>query len=204
MRLSVYYVPATTCLATVLALAGFPRSVSPVVPAGPPAPAEVLLVKQRTIPPGTPVRLQIPSLSVDAPVVPVRLTHAGAMEVPAFADTAGWFAPGVRPGESGNAVLAGHLDAMDGSPGIFWSLHRLHTGDALTVQDDAGTKLRFHVENIQSYAMDDVPLQRIFGSSTGARLNLVTCYGKWNKLKETYDRRLVVYASLDPHYSRQP
>lgn len=68
-----------------------------------------------------PLRLSLPRLRIDADVEQVGLAPDGAMDVPERFDTVGWYRLGARPGELGNAVLAGHLDAKT-APAIFWRL----------------------------------------------------------------------------------
>ncbi len=156
-----------------------------------PAAAEALLPPQE---PSPPVRLRVPALGIDAPVEPVGLTRAGAMDIPASAFSVGWYAHGGRPGETGAAVLAGHRDTAWGAPGVFWALRDVEPGDALLVELDAGEVLQYRVERLEQYPYDDAPMEEIFGATAEASLRLITCAGAWNTT--TYDRRLVVYARL--------
>lgn len=140
-----------------------------------------------------PVRLRIAAVGIDAPVVPVGVRDDGLMDIPPSAHTVGWFAPGYRPGEAGNAVLAGHLDRESGRPAVFWDLRRLRPGDIVELERADGSVLRYRVTHRKTYAIRDVPMNDIFGSHMGSRLNLVTCNGAWQEQLATYNRRLVVY-----------
>lgn len=142
-----------------------------------------------------PVRLIIPAIGVDAGVESVGLTPDGAMDVPSTYWTVGWFGMGVRPGEAGNAVVAGHLDSKTG-PAVFWSLGRLQPGDLVYVQTVDGSELTFQVVASETYPYDDAPLERIFGPTAVRGLNLVTCNGVFDRGTQNYDKRLVVYARL--------
>jgi hypothetical protein len=72
---------------------------------------------------GLPVRLRIPAIAVDAAVEHVGLTPDGAMDVPAsYADVA-WYTLGPKPGEPGNAAIAGHLDSPTART-AFWDLRK--------------------------------------------------------------------------------
>jgi sortase A len=141
-----------------------------------------------------PVRLRIATIGLDAPVTPVGLTAAGAMDVPVQADTVGWYDKGPRPGESGSAVLAGHLDTVLNTRGIFWNLKKLKIGDIVNVQEADGRTLFFAVREVRSYPYDRSPMQRIFAGSGGVALNLITCAGDW--VGHHYDERLVVFTQL--------
>lgn len=140
-----------------------------------------------------PVRLRIPSIDVDAPIVPVGFRPDGLMDIPPTAQDVGWFAPGFLPGNPGNAVLAGHLDRASGEPAVFWRVRRLVPGDDVQLVRADGSVLRYRVMSSDTYPMDAAPLERIFGSATGSRLNLITCNGAWQEDLATYNRRLVVY-----------
>jgi LPXTG-site transpeptidase (sortase) family protein len=156
-----------------------------------PAPANAPVSQQIS---AAPVRLRIPHLSIDAPVLPVGSDAAGNMAIPERTDAVGWFAPGVFPGSSGSAVFAGHLNTRVSAHGIFWNLNTLQPGDAVYVDTASGQTLLFTVTSSQSYPYDQAPMQEIFGSSSGHLLNLITCNGVWEG--QTYNRRLVVSTKL--------
>ncbi len=114
------------------------------------------------------------------------------METPQSADDVGWFAPGVSPGEPGNAVITGHLDTPVTPQAVFAHLRRVRMGDPVEIDTASGT-IAFRVTAIESYPVDAVPMQRVFGAASGAHLNLITCDGEWLRERRTYARRLVVY-----------
>lgn len=140
-----------------------------------------------------PIAIHIPAINIRAPIIPVGLRSDGLMDIPERADEVGWFSLGFLPGETGNAVLAGHLDSIDGKPGIFWNLRQLQDGDEVIVEYPGGMQKKFRVVHQETYPMDQAPMEEIFGTSTGARLNLITCNGLWQQSLQTYNRRLVVY-----------
>lgn len=147
---------------------------------------------------GNPIRLEIPALAVDAPIEAVGLTRERAMDVPKGWMNAGWYVNGFRPGEPGNAVVAGHLDSNTGGPAIFWDLNKLLPGDEVYIHYESGLRLGFRVEGNQLYNhdADGAIIDAIFGPSQTADLNLVTCYGPWDYGEATYSERLVVFATL--------
>jgi sortase (surface protein transpeptidase) len=103
-----------------------------------------------------------------------------------------WYKLGPRPGETGNAVIDGHLDSAVG-PAIFLYLRNLRIGDRIYVTDDGGVVRTFAVTEMDSYGLNDAPLERIFGPSSGHNLNLITCSGTWDAQAHIYNQRLVVY-----------
>ncbi len=145
-----------------------------------------------------PKKLEIPKLKVSADVENVGLTADNNMDAPKNNWSVGWFSPGPKPGETGSAVIAGHLDSQTGKPAIFWNLHQLQAGDYIFIIDDGGNKKRFRVVGSERYDTKNAPLEKIFGAQDDAYLNLITCNGVWDKQERNYDKRLVVFAKYDP------
>ena len=144
--------------------------------------------------PVLPSRFRIPVLAIDTEVEAVGL-HNSNMDVPGNIWNVGWFKNGPMPGETGNAVIAGHKDSVKGSA-IFWDLGKLQVGDKIYVSDANGSELTFEVSEVQSYATNDAPLGRIFGPDQEKHLNLITCDGDFIANRYTYDKRLVVFTRL--------
>jgi sortase (surface protein transpeptidase) len=119
----------------------------------------------------------------------------GILDVPTNVWDVAWYRLGPRPGEIGNAVIDGHLDSATG-PAVFLSLGNLRRGDKVYVTDSSSRERAFAVMATAHYGLHDAPLPRIFGPSTGRRLNLITCGGAWDEQRHTYDQRLVVYTQL--------
>ena len=147
---------------------------------------------------GLPLRLKIPVIRVDAVVEDVGLTSAGAMESPSGPATTAWFKLGVRPGEFGSAVIAGHFGTWKtGQGSVFDNLHNIKIGDQITVIDDKGVTINFIVREIKSFA-SDADSSSIFYSADGkSHLNLITCEGEWNKITKSYPDRLVIFADRE-------
>lgn len=136
--------------------------------------------------------LSIPSIGVDAQIQAVGRAQSGNMAVPTnFADV-GWYRHGPLPGESGNAVIAGHLDTGRGKPAVFYNLKDLRVGESVFVVK-GGERLEFKVREIALVDYYNPPLEKIFGPSDSPQLNIITCDGTWIPEQKTYDQRLVVY-----------
>lgn len=137
-----------------------------------------------------PSRLIVQSIHVDARVEQVGLTPDGSMDTPRDPSNVAWYAPGVKPGKPGDAVVAGHLDTRTG-PAVFAHLDRLQLGDVVTVVYAGGGSARFSVSRKADYAVDAEP-DYLFGSEGTPLLTLITCTGTWDGTQ--YTRRLVVDA----------
>jgi hypothetical protein len=152
-----------------------------------------------------PVRLSSSKARINASVIPVGEDAHGAMLAPEGPNsdpiwfTTFWWKYGAKPGQIGNAVIAGHLDRKDGSPAVFWWLSLLRVGDSVYVRTSQGVTLHYVVRDVETYlnptsGPNDPVLQRIFGPATTANLNLITCAGDWTG--KEYTRKLVVYTTL--------
>ncbi len=144
--------------------------------------------------PGSPVRLLIPAIDVNAAVQYVGVNPKGAMEVPSNSMDVGWFKQGSRPGEKGSAVIDGHFDGKNGEAGVFTDLYKLKAGDKLYIEDDRGTTTTFVVRESRTY--DPGYADKVFSLNDSAHLNLITCDGVWDGSKKSYSKRLVVFADI--------
>ena len=153
---------------------------------------EIPIVSHVSIPPAIPTILSIDSIDVHAPIEPVGLVN-NEMGTPASADAVSWYNLGAIPGDTGNAVVAGHVNWNGGQDAVFTKLHTLQIGDIVSVTNSYKNKDYFIVKKIQQYKADDDTAD-IFSSDDGlAHLNLITCAGIWNSEKKTHESRLVVF-----------
>ncbi len=143
-----------------------------------------------------PSRISIPAIGVDAPVVGFGIDEEGKMMVPDNYIEVGWYKDGVKPGESGSAVLGAHVDNGSLIEGVFKHLKNLKVGDDITVTDKTGSVRVFRIVTTKVYDYRYSDTRDIFTESGPARLNLITCHGTWLPRENTYDKRLVVFAEL--------
>ncbi len=143
----------------------------------------------------TPARLKIPSLGIDAAVEQVGTKTDGSMGTPQNFANAGWYVFGQKPGAPGNAVFAGHVNNALTKPGVFGNLSKIKKGDYLTVSDAAGKSKVYRVSSIQEYA-PDASTDGIFAASGPSQVVLITCDGDWDQSAHSFDKRLVVIATL--------
>ncbi|MDO8530453.1 MAG: class F sortase [bacterium] len=142
---------------------------------------------------GVPTRLVIPSISVDAPVIPLGLEEDGTVAAPEGADEVAWYQLGPRPGEKGSAVISGHYGTWkNGSNSVFDNLQKIAIGEKIYVQNEEGELVSFTVKSMRIYdPKESVP--EVFNKNDGVYLNLITCNGDWVSDKNTYSKRLVVF-----------
>ncbi|MFD0689368.1 class F sortase [Actinomadura fibrosa] len=142
-----------------------------------------------------PVELTIPSIGVRSRLERLATGADGALAAPRDPARAGWYAGGVRPGDPGPAVIAGHLDARSG-PGVFARLAGLRAGAAVLVRDAEGRTARFTVDAVRSYPKARFPTAEVYGTTPAPELRLITCAGAFDRARGHYLDNVVAYATM--------
>ncbi len=143
-----------------------------------------------------PIMLEVPNLNVDVAVERVGLDSKNRMDTPQNVYNTGWYEPGVKPGEFGGALIAGHYDDPQGKPSVFYRLDTLDIGDKIVVRDENNTSLTFTVYNVETYSFDKVPMGELINNTQERGLHLITCGGKWDYDSKNYTERTVVSARI--------
>jgi sortase (surface protein transpeptidase) len=163
--------------------------------AGPPAvaaPARAAPVETQV---AEPARVRIPAIGVDAAVVPLAVDGQGVLPPPPTNVDTGWWRAGPEPGETGPAVIVGHVDGREG-PAVFFRLRQLAPGDQIAVDRVDGSTAVFTVERVKRHAKDAFPTEAVYGHTPDARLRLVTCGGEFDRSTRHYVDNVVVFAVL--------
>ena len=127
-----------------------------------------------------------------ARVLPVGVDPDGALAVPAATDV-GWYRFGSAPGEAGSVVLAAHV-AFDGVDGAFRHLGDLAPGDAVVVTLNDGTERVYRVDELAAYRKQALP-EAVWARDGPERLVLITCGGRFDADRRSYDDNVVAWAS---------
>lgn len=114
------------------------------------------------------------------------------MDVPSNNSDVGWFKLGPQPGDMGSAVIAGHLNGKNNEVGVFGNLFKLKIGDTVIVENSNNKSNIFIVYMTKIYDSGFAP--EVFSSVEENNLNLITCDGLWDVTKQSYSKRLVVFA----------
>ncbi|HEY3008984.1 MAG TPA: class F sortase [Micromonosporaceae bacterium] len=143
-------------------------------------------------PTGSPTRVRIPAIGVDTALEALHLDGSGTLAAPHDFGKAGWYADGTLPGDTGPAVVAGHVDSKRG-PAVFFRLPQLRPGDLIEVER-GGRWLPFRVVSSGWYPKTDFPTAAVYGPTPTPQLRLVTCGGEFDRSLHSYTDNLVVYA----------
>ncbi|MGQ0632293.1 MAG: class F sortase [Sporichthyaceae bacterium] len=170
----------------------------PVEPPGEPPGETVRTPPPDPLPRAVPVRLTLSRVGIDTDLIPLGLNPDGTLQVPVpEADSpAGWYQGLASPGESGPAVIVGHVDAP-GARAAFFNLGAVRAGDRIQVARGDGTAAEFVVDLVASFPSSEFPTAAVYGATDRPVLRLVTCGGTFVP-GEGYDRSVVVFASMAP------
>ncbi|MHA5049358.1 class F sortase [Streptomyces sp. SD15] len=148
------------------------------------------------LPHSPPVRIRIPSIGVNAPLMGLGLTPQGSLDVPPAErkNLAGWYEAGTAPGETGTAIVAGHVDNADG-PAVFYDLGALKKGGVVQVERRDGSTAVFTVDAVEAYDARNFPDEKVYGAAHRPELRVITCGGDYAK-STGYRGNVVVFAHL--------
>jgi LPXTG-site transpeptidase (sortase) family protein len=134
---------------------------------------------------------------VQSPLVKLGLRKNRSLEVPPDGPgaPAGWYSGSPSPGETGPAVLLGHVNATGGGPGVFADLRGLKAGDEIKVQRADHSLAVFAVARTAAYSKSDFPTVEVYGNTKGPELRLITCDG-YDPATGLFDDNYVVFAKL--------
>ncbi len=144
----------------------------------------------------TPTRVSIPSIGIDAALVPVVIDGSqGTLGVPADIHRGAWWRDGALPGGArGTVLLAGHVDSAKGGEGAFFTLAHARAGATIVLATAGGARFSYRVASVRSYAKSRLPTG-IFSQAGPARLVLVTCGGPFDPVRRRYRDNIVVTAA---------
>lgn len=142
-----------------------------------------------------PIRLRVPSIGVDTSLQSLALLTDGTLQSPSSWNVAGWYAGGIKPGQIGPAVIAGHIDSTSG-PAVFYRLDKLTVGAQALITEQSGSVLTFAVDDVQSFPKNQFPDDAVYGPTPYPELRLITCTGDFDYKTHNYLSNLVVSAHL--------
>ncbi len=144
-----------------------------------------------------PVSLRIEELERESRIIETGLREDQTLEVPPEHEgaPASWYNGSPTPGESGTAVLLGHVNSSQDDSGVFYNLEALEQGDSIAITREDGSTAVFDVYKIELYPKDEFPTRAVYSPTNGAELRLITCDGFAESTGE-FVKNLVVYAKL--------
>lgn len=115
---------------------------------------------------GSPVRVQIPEVDVDLPIVTADIEGTIWQTTD---DGVSYMKSSPLPGETGNAVLYGH-----NWPNLLGPLKRVNVGDSINIMFEDGYSASFNVAFVTIVTPEQI---KILENSKDSRLTIYTCTG---------------------------
>ncbi len=139
-----------------------------------------------------PDEILVPSIDIEAPLVPIELASDGVLTPPADTDVVGWWDGSAEPGSGeGQTVVTGHTVSTGG--GVMNELPKVDVGAVVQVRDE-GTVYDYRVTGVFKLTKEQVAAaaDQLFGQgSQGGKLVLVTCTDYHDG---DYDSNVIVWA----------
>ncbi|GAC1381708.1 MAG: hypothetical protein NVSMB43_22850 [Pseudarthrobacter sp.] len=149
------------------------------------------------LPASIPVRVEVPSIGVDAALTPLGKQANGEVQTPSGepGSPGGWYQDSPTPGQTGSAVILGHVNATNSDVCLFYRLHELAPGQTITVTRADHTAAVFTVDKVDVYHKSTFPTVKVYQNADGPEVRLITC-GGFNPATREYLDNTVVYARL--------
>jgi LPXTG-site transpeptidase (sortase) family protein len=149
------------------------------------------------MPKSEPVSIDIPKIAAHSSLIPLGLNPDNTIQVPPVTTPlqAGWYTYAPTPGETGPAVVLGHVDGNH-QKGIFFRLKELAAGDRVSVARKDGTTAQFEVTKVHQVPKKDFESEGVYNDTADAELRLITCGGVFDRGAHNYVDNIVVYARL--------
>lgn len=152
-------------------------------------------IRNHTVAPSLPRYVRITKLGVEARVVRQGVDKTGALKAPGNVHDAGWYENSSKPGEAGAVLLDGHVSGRT-QHGVFYNIKQLNKGDIIEIERGDGAKFTYKVVKSKTAAVDKVDMSEAMLPAESGKLglNLITCTGKYDAKKGSYDQRIIVFA----------
>jgi len=144
-----------------------------------------------------PVRIRIPSIRVNAPLMKLGLDRRGRLQTPPLSrpGVAGWYVGSASPGQIGPAVVVGHMDTRTG-PAVFFRLRQLKPGARIYIDRRDGSTAVFEARKRIRVPKTRFPTDAVYGDIGNAGLRLITCGGAFDHRTRHYRDNIIVFARL--------
>lgn len=160
------------------------------------AAAPVKTVAEKALPASVPTHISVPSVGIDSSVVSVGKEADGSIQTPPVLEwTTGWYKYSPTPGQTGPAVIVGHVDSYKGIS-VFWRLRDVKKGDIINIARADGRTVKFKVTGLRQFDQSNFPTREVYSNLKYPGLRLITCGGSFDKQTASYSQNTVVYAFM--------
>jgi sortase (surface protein transpeptidase) len=147
------------------------------------------------VPADEPRYIFIPEIDVKAMVKPTWQTKDGAIGTPTNVYDTSWYVHSAKPGQPGATFIDGHVSSST-SPGVFYKLRDLQSGDKIQIEKGDGTRVTYRVVKKVFYAYDSVNMEQALApvNPNKSSLTLMTCAGDVIPHTHTFSQRIAIFA----------
>ncbi len=128
-------------------------------------------------------RFKIPRFDVDSTVEAIGIKPNNELDTPHDPLKTGWYNIYDKPGFTGNAVFAAHVDYYPNIIGPFNKLARMDEGDEVVITMDNGTEYRYRVIRKARYDVKTIPMGDLIWPKDKPNdkewVTLITCGGEF-------------------------
>ncbi len=134
---------------------------------------------------------------MNAPLIPLGKQANGEVATPPGGpdSPAGWYKSSPAPGQTGSAVILGHVNTTNSDVGLFYRLHELTPGRLITITRTDHTAAVFTVDRVDVYHKANFPTVEVYKNADRPEVRLITC-GGYDPATGQYLDNTVVYAHL--------
>lgn len=171
-----------------------PATASPVPTALKPAPAPA---PDAALPASVPVSVVVASVGISSTLLQLGKQPDGEVETPPGdpGSPAGWYKDSPSPGQSGSAIILGHVNSTKSPVGVFYRLRQITPGQDITVTRSDHTAAVFTVDTVRTYHKSSFPTVEVYQNADRPEIRLITC-GGYDPASGQYLDNTVVFAHL--------
>ena len=153
-----------------------------------------------------PVSIAVEKAQIQAEIEQLEIVN-GTMENPTGPWIVSWYKETAELGETGNVVIAGHVDYWNVGPAVFYHIGDLVAGDEIVLTGENGNEFTYAVDSNDTYGIDDLTsglITDLVASTDSQVLTMITCGGEFDYENGEYLSRTVVRATLKPNEATPP
>ena len=144
--------------------------------------------------PDMPRQLTIQKLGINSRVVRLSARQNSEPKSPQNIYDVGWYENSAKPGETGAALLIGHIRGVEKN-GVFYDLTRLVPGDEFQLELGDGTLQNYQIVKMEAYERGQVDFSALSDTAIGGHpgLNLLTAVASYGSNSQVV-QQLAVFA----------
>jgi sortase (surface protein transpeptidase) len=153
-----------------------------------------------------PVGIVVEKAQIQAEIEELDIVD-GTMQNPTGPWVVSWYRQTAELGETGNVVLAGHVDYWNVGPAVFYHVRDLAAGDEIVMTGENGNSYTYAVESNDTYDVKTLTTGKItelVGPTPDQVVTLITCGGEFDYENGEYLSRTVVRAKIKPNDATPP